>query len=81
MLFVRVFSGRDLLYKCVPTRQLRSSTIDPSLLVPSSNLKSNEDRAFLFALVNCGTTSLNSYSVSSFKSNLKTCLFKPHFLS
>ena len=72
----------DLLSRYIPARQLRSST-QFLLKVPTSNLKTYGDRAFSVCAPKLwNSLPLNvrlSSGIASFKSNLKTYLFKQAF--
>ena len=72
----------DLLFRYIPARQLRSST-QFLLKVPTSNLKTYGDRAFSVCAPKLwNSLPLNvklSSGIASFKSNLKTYLFKQAF--
>ena len=72
----------DLLSRYIPARQLRSST-QFLLKVPTSNLKTYGDRAFSVCTPKLwNSLPLNvrlSSGIASFKSNLKTYLFKQAF--
>ena len=73
---------RDLLQAYKPTRSLRSSTRN-LLVTPRSRLKFYGDRAFLVCTLklwnNLPEHMKCSLNLTSFKSNLKTYLFKRYF--
>ena len=72
----------DLLSRYIPARQLRSAT-EFLLKVPTYNLKTYGDRAFSVCVPKLwNSLPLNvklSSGIASFKSNLKTYLFKQAF--